>query len=109
MQRVIRVSCFAIGALVCAASSAAQSNGQLPMYPNGHDLNNMPAAAVAMGVPMVLESSDSVNVVDAWYTSNATTCKRSTASGGVKYQCPTGSIMLYDHAGKTQIALVPGR
>jgi hypothetical protein len=93
---------------VRAAAPAARTNGKLPMYPRGRNLNDMPASAVAMGVPMVLETSDSVQTVDAWYKSNAPrSCARSTASQGVKYACPSGSIMIYAHAGKTQIAFVP--
>ena len=91
-----------------AAASAAESNGKLPMYPRGRNLNDMPASAVAMGVPMVLETGDSVQVVDAWYRSHAPrSCTRTTASGGVKYACPSGSVMIYPHGGKTQIAFVP--
>jgi hypothetical protein len=91
-----------------AAASAAQMNGKLPMYPRGRNLNDMPASAVAMGVPMVLETGDSVRTVDAWYRSNAPkACTRTTASHGIKYACPSGSIMIYPHGGKTQIAYVP--
>jgi hypothetical protein len=95
-------------ALICVAAFAAQTNGNLPMYPRGHNMNDMPASAVAMGVPMVLETDDSVQTVDAWYGSNAPkSCARTSASSGVKYACPSGSIMIYPHAGKTQIAFVP--
>ncbi len=91
-----------------APAAAARSNGKLPMYPRGRNLNDMPASAVARGVPMVLETNDSVQTVDAWYKANApASCARSTASQGVKYACPSGSIMIYAHAGKTQIAFVP--
>ena len=91
-----------------AAPSAAQMNGRLPMYPRGRNMNDMPASAVARGVPMVLETGDSVKAVDDWYTSNAPkSCMRTTASQGVKYACPGGSIMIYAHGGKTQIAFVP--
>jgi hypothetical protein len=91
-----------------AGAPAAQSNGKLPMYPRGRNLNDMPASAVARGVPMVLETNDSVQAVDAWYSSNAPkSCTRTTASQGVKYACPSGSIMIYAHDGKTQIAFVP--
>ena len=91
-----------------AAPSAAQMNGRLPMYPRGRNLNDMPASAVAMGVPMVLETDDSVKTVDGWYTSNAPkSCIRTTASRGVKYACSQGSIMIYAHGDKTEIAFVP--
>ncbi len=93
---------------VRAGAAAVQSNGKLPMYPRGRNLNEMPASAVERGVPMVLETGDSVQTVDAWYKANAPkSCARSTASQGVKYACPSGSIMIYAHAGKTQIAFVP--
>ncbi len=91
-----------------AAPSAAQMNGKLPMYPRGRNMNDMPASAVARGVPMVLETGDAVKTVDGWYASNAPkSCIRTTASQGVKYACPSGSIMIYAHGGKTQIAFVP--
>lgn len=107
MRHSIRFSLFAAAALVCAAASAIQLDGKLPLYPRGHNMNDMPASAIAMGVPMVLETTDAVHLVDLWYTSNAKSCTRSAASGGVKYQCPTGSIMIYAHGGSTQIAFVP--
>ena len=82
-------------------------DGKLPMYPNARNMNDMPAAAIAMGVPLVLETADSVPRVDAWYTSNAPkSCTRSAQSGGVRYQCAGGSIMIYAK-GATQIAFVP--
>ncbi len=91
-----------------AAAPTAKLDGRLPMYPRGRNMNDMPASAAAMGVPMVLETGDSVQTVDAWYRSNAPrSCTRTTASGGVKYACPSGSVMIYPHGGKTQIAFVP--
>jgi hypothetical protein len=103
-----RISSLLSCLLLCTAASAAQMNGKLPMYPNGHNMNNMPTSAVAMGVPLVLETDDPVQKVDSWYTSNAPkACARSTASQGIKYVCPGGSIMIYLHGGKTQIAFVP--
>jgi hypothetical protein len=96
------------GALICVAAFAAQMNGNLPMYPRGHNMSDMPASAVAMGVPMVLETDDSVQTVDSWYTANTPkSCVRTIASGGMKYACSSGSIMIYAHGGKTQIAFVP--
>jgi hypothetical protein len=90
------------------ASAAIRRDGKLPMYPRGRNLNDIPASAVEKGVPMVLETSDSVATVDAWYKSNAgKPCARSTADQGIKYACPGGSIMIYPHDGKTQIAFVP--
>ncbi|HEY1435155.1 MAG TPA: hypothetical protein VGG65_07255 [Thermoanaerobaculia bacterium] len=90
-----------------ASASNAKSDGGLPIYPRGRNLKDTPASAVAKGVPMVLETSDSVATVDDWYKSNTHGCTRTTASQGVKYACPTGSIMIYAHDGKTQIAFVP--
>ena len=109
MNRLTRLgTLFATSAFVCTAISAAQLNGQLPMYPHGHNMNAMPASAVAAGVPMVLETADAVSAVDAWYTSNAPkACTRTAQSGRMKYACPSGSIMIYAHGGKTQIAFVP--
>ena len=107
MHQLSRIALTAAGALVCTAASAFEFDGKLPMYPHGRNMNDMPASAVAMGVPMVLETTDSVSTVDAWYTSNTPkSCTRSAQSGGVKYQCPGGSIMIYAH-GTTQIAFVP--
>lgn len=102
----IRMAMAVVGALLCATSFAVE-NGKLPMYPRGHNMNDMPPSAIAMGVPMVLETSDAVHLVDLWYTSNAKSCTRSAASGAIKYQCATGSIMIYAHGGSTQIAFVP--
>jgi hypothetical protein len=101
---------FIFLALLTALSSvsyAQQLDGKLLMYPGGHSLSDMPASAIAAGLPLVLETGDSVGTVDAWYMSKAKSCARSAQSGGVKYQCDGGSIMIYDHAGKTQVALVP--
>ncbi len=64
--------------------------------------------AIAHGVPLVVLTADPVSKVDAWYATNAPkTCSRQQASGGVKYACPGGSIMIYAHQGQTQIALIP--
>ena len=102
------ITLLAASVLVCAPASAAQLNGQLPMYPHGHNMNAMPASVIAAGVPMVLETADPVSAVDTWYTSNAPkACTRTAQSGGIKYACPSGSIMIYAHGGKTQIAFVP--
>lgn len=108
MRNSIRFSLFAAAALICTSALAIQMNGQLPLYPRGHNLNpDMPASAIAAGVPMVLETTDAVHMVDLWFSSYAPkSCTRSEASGGVKYACPGGSIMIYAHGGKTQIAYV---
>ena len=90
------------------AASTPKSNGKLPMYPRGRNLNDIPESAIAQGVPMVLETGDSVATVDVWYKSHVPgSCARSTAAQGVKYACPGGSVMIYAHAGRTQIAFVP--
>ena len=109
MCKPIRIALALVGALICAAASAASMNGKLPLYPRGHNMNSdMPASVMTMGVPMVLETTDAVHLVDLWFTSNAPkSCARSEASGGVKYACPGGSIMIYAHGRKTQVAYVP--
>ena len=107
MQRFIQPAVVALAALVASVAMAQQFDGKLPMYPGGHNLSDMPAAAVKAGVPLVAETGDSVDAVDAWYKANAPSCTRSAQSGGVKFQCAGGSIMIYQKAGKTQIAFVP--
>jgi hypothetical protein len=103
--------CAAFSAGVPAFAASYQLDGQLPMYPHGAldpKEASLTPAAIAHGVPLVLLSSDSVHTVDAWYASNAPkACTRQEASGAVKFACPGGSIMIYAHEGKTQIALVP--
>lgn len=107
MRYVSRTALAAAGALVCTAASAFQLDGKLPMYPNGRNMSDMPASAIVMGVPLVLETADTVSTVDAWYRTNAPkSCERTAQSGGVKYQCPGGSIMIYAKD-RTQIAFVP--
>ncbi|MEP6899310.1 MAG: hypothetical protein ABI870_12335 [Rhodanobacter sp.] len=104
----IRFGLLVVGLLACTSAFALPMNGQLPLYPRGHNMNDMPASVVAMGVPMVLETTDAVHLVDLWFSSNAPkSCARSAASGGLKYACPGGSIMIYAHGDKTQIAYVP--
>lgn len=108
MRNRTHITLALAGTLICTAASAASMNGKLPMYPNGHNMNSdIPASAIARGVPMVLETADSVTTVDHWYSANAKSCARTSASGGVKYACASGSIMIYPHEGKTQIAFVP--
>ncbi len=96
------------GAFVFAAP-AVTMNGSLPIYPHSQNMNrDMPAPPAGRGIPMVRETQNSVRTVDRWYGSRvAKSCARTSASGGVKYACPGGSIMIYTHGGKTQIALVP--
>ncbi len=107
MNLFIQTSFLTAGALLFSSAFAQQFNGKLPMYPGAHNLSDMPAAAVKAGVPLVTETSDSVDVVDGWYKTNAQSCARTAQSGGVKYQCSGGSIMIYLHEGKTQVAFVP--
>lgn len=104
---VCAVLALTAGALLGSSAFAQQFDGKLPMYPGGRNLSDMPAAALKAGAPLVAETGDSVDVVDAWYKTNAQTCTRSAQSGSVKYQCAGGSIMIYAHEGKTQIAFVP--
>jgi hypothetical protein len=92
------------------AAPAFQMDGSLPMYPHAKldpKETGMPANAIAQGVPLVLETTDSVHTVDVWYTANAPkSCTRNAQSAGVQYKCPGGSIQIYNHEG-TQIALIP--
>ncbi len=108
MRYPIRFGLLVVGLLAGTSALATQMNGQMPLYPRGHNMNDMPASVIATGAPMVLETTDAVHLVDLWFTSNASkSCARSEASGSVKYACPGGSIMIYAHGGKTQIAYVP--
>jgi hypothetical protein len=91
---------------------AAQYDGQLLLYPRGHvaaGIGDMPAGALAQGVPYQQTTSDSVHVVDLWYESNAPkSCARIAAPGtpAVQYKCPGGSIVIQVHGG-TLISYVP--
>jgi len=107
MNRLIQFSILAAGLCVVSGAIAQQFNGKLPMYPSARSLSDVPASAVKAGVPLVTETSDSVDAVDAWYKTNAQSCARTAQSGSVKFQCAGGSIMIYAHQGKTQIAFVP--
>jgi hypothetical protein len=97
-------------AALAVPASAFQLDGKLPMYPNAKmnaKIGDMPAGAIAQGVPLVLETNDSVHAVDAWYGSNAPkSCARLEQAGRVQYKCAGGSIVIYVH-GSTEIALVP--
>jgi hypothetical protein len=108
MYQHARIAMFIAGVVLGFSSSAAQMNGQLPMYPNGHNMNSeVPAPPAGMAIPMVLETDDSVPTVDAWYASHTPkSCVRTAASEGIKYACSSGSIMIYKQA-RTQIAFVP--
>lgn len=97
-------------ALFAAPASAADHDGQLPLYPRGapaHGVEDIPAAALAHGVPYQQTTHDSVPTVDQWYRSNLPkSCSRAAASGAVQYKCPGGSIVIQDHGG-TIISFVP--
>jgi hypothetical protein len=96
--------------LMTLPALAAQHDGQLPMYPRGtpaHGMESIPAAALAQGVPYQQTTADSVHLVDLWYQSNAPkACSRLEASGGVRYKCPGGYIVIQQHDG-TIISFVP--
>jgi hypothetical protein len=109
---LMAVAFFAVAAVETPVLAANyQLDGQLPMYPNGTldpKEASVTPAAIAHGVPLVQLTPDSVNTVDAWYKSHLPkACGRQEASGAVKFACPGGSIMVYAHDGKTQIAFVP--
>ena len=108
MRYSIRPSPFAAATLGCTSALAIQTSGQLPLHPRCHNMNDMPASAIAMGVPMVLETTDAVHLADLWFPSNAPkSCARAEASGNVEYVCADGSIMIHPHGGKTQVTCVP--
>lgn len=96
--------------LLTTPAPAAQHDGQLPTYPRGtpaHGMESIPANALAQGVPYQQTTADSVHLVELWYKSNApTACSRMEASGGVRYKCPGGSIVIQQH-GDTLISYVP--
>jgi hypothetical protein len=103
------LAAFLIGPAVSAADY--QTDGKLPMYPHGKldpKESSLTADAIAHGVPLVLLTADSVATVDGWYGAHvAKACTRQIANGGVKFACPDGSIMVYAHDGRTQVALIP--
>ncbi len=85
-------------------------DGTLPLYPHGAAAPgvDVPANALAQGVPYQQTTSDSVPTVDQWYKANAPkSCSRMSAQGAVKYSCPGGSIVIQTHGG-TIISFVPG-
>jgi hypothetical protein len=106
MATKMSVKGIVVAALLAGFAPAVLAGGSLPEYPHARNMNqDMPAG---LPVPKVLETADTVQSVDTWYSTNAPkSCTRTTASQGVKYACPTGSIMIYSHGGKTQIAFVP--
>jgi hypothetical protein len=103
-------ACAALASAGPAFADTIQMNGKLPMYPHA-TLDPKEASltpeVIAQGAPLVILTDDSVAKVDGWYKSHAPKeCTRQEASTGVKYACPTGSIMIYSK-GQTQIAFVP--
>jgi hypothetical protein len=111
-MKTMMVLAIAAAASIALAppAAAAQLDGHLLMYPGAKlagGMTDMPASAIAMGVPLVLVTSDSVPTVDGWYGANAPkSCKRIAAGGRVQYKCADGSIVIYTK-GTTNIALVP--
>jgi hypothetical protein len=91
---------------------AMQYDGKLPLYPRGQaapGIQDMPASALAQGVPYQQTTTDSVHLVDLWFQSNAPkSCQRVTMSGNsaVQYKCPGGSVVIQTHGG-TLISYVP--
>ncbi len=89
---------------------AAGHDGTLLLYPRGAPAPGMgviPANALAQGVPYQQTTSDSVEAVDRWYQTNTPkSCSRMSASGGVKYTCPGGAIVIQNHGG-TIISFLP--
>ena len=106
MSTKIIMKCIGIAALLAGFAPEAPAGDSLPEYPHARNMNqDMPAG---IPVPKVLETADAVQSVDTWYSTNAPkSCTRTTTNQGVKYACPSGSIMIYSHDGKTQIAFVP--
>jgi hypothetical protein len=111
MMIKLTASVMAIAAILMGHPAlAADHDGSLPLYPHGKvaaGMESIPASAVAQGVPYQQTTADSVQTVDAWYKSNAPkSCSRLAASGGVRYTCPGGSIVIQNHNG-TLISFVP--
>jgi hypothetical protein len=105
------VLCALVGYGTAATAAAPQMDGQLPMYPAGK-LDPKEASltpdAIAHGVPLVLLTQDPLTTVTGWYAGQIPkSCSRQDASGGTKFACPGGSIMVYAKGGQTQIALIP--
>lgn len=111
MMKHFTASAAAMAALLITSPAlAADRDGSLPLYPHGTvaaGMGGIPANALAQGVPYQQTTSDSVSTVDAWYKSNVPkSCTRLAASGGVRYTCPGGTIVIQNHNG-TLISLLP--
>jgi hypothetical protein len=92
---------------VLAKAVDVQTDGALPLYPRGHALENIPPNAMRAGVPFNQTTSDSVDVVDLWFKSNLPKdCSKLAASGGVRWSCPAGYIVIQKHNG-TFISYIP--
>jgi hypothetical protein len=81
---------------------AAGHDGNLPLYPHGAAAPGMdvPANALAYGVPYQQTTTDSVDAVDRWYQANLPkSCSRMSASGAVKYTCGEWAIVIQSHGG----------
>ena len=109
--RTAAIVCALIGYGTAAIAAAPQMDGQLPMYPAGK-LDPKEASltpdAIAHGVPLVLLTQDPVTTVTTWYGSQLPkSCTRQDGSGGTKFACPGGTIVVYAKSGQTQIALLP--
>ncbi|HEY1977321.1 MAG TPA: hypothetical protein VGG89_12280 [Candidatus Baltobacteraceae bacterium] len=99
---------IALAALLLAV--AAGHDGTLPLYPHGAPalgMGDIPANALAQGVPYQQTTNDSVDAVDRWYRANLPrSCSRMSASGAVKYTCPGGVIVIQSHGG-TIVSFIP--
>jgi hypothetical protein len=101
---------FALSFLVQPALAKGfdvQLDGQMPIYPRGHLVEDIPANALRAGVPLNETTSDSIHLVDLWFKSNLPKdCRRLAASGGVRWTCPAGTIVIQNHNG-TFISYIP--
>lgn len=111
MKSLLAAIAFAVIAATMPLSAlAGERDGQLPLYPHGTPapgMGDIPANALAAGVPYQQTTTDSIPTVDAWYRTNASKgCSRIQGSGAVQYKCPGGSIVIQTH-GTTLISFVP--
>ena len=105
MRYSMRFNPFDAAVLGCRSALAIKMNSQVPPCPRGHNTNDMPASEIAVGVPIMLETTDALHLVDWRFTSNALrSCAHSEGAGGATYACAGGSIMIYPHGGNTLVA-----
>ncbi len=101
---------FALSFLVQPAPAKefdVQTDGQLPIYPRGHIVEDVPANAIRAGVPLNETTGASIHLVDLWFKSNLPNdCRRLAASGAVRWSCPAGTIVIQNHNG-TFISYIP--